>query len=135
MSRLIEMHRLLIPVLVGLLVLATPLEAKAGPGLQDRIKDLKQEISSFVEDVEDLGEPVEEFDIFDQCMHFVGVTQYGSSSGSFGYFFGNAALRRRPALAMDMRGFDPPQYQLLAFPGEEPPSIECNEDAGGLFTN
>jgi hypothetical protein len=36
---------------------------------------------------------------------------------------------------MDMRGFDRPEYQLLAFPGEEPPSIECNEDAGGLFTN
>jgi hypothetical protein len=32
-------------------------------------------------------------------------------------------------------GFDPPQYQFLAFPGEEPPSIECNEDAAGQFTN
>jgi hypothetical protein len=24
---------------------------------------------------------------------------------------------------------DEPQYQFLAHPGEEPPSIECNEDA------
>jgi hypothetical protein len=129
------MRRGLIPVLVGALVLAAPLDAAAGPALDDRVQDLKQEISSFREDVEDLGEPVEEFDIFDQCMHFLGVTQYGSWSGDFGYFFGNVAMRRRPALAMDIRGFDPPQYQLLAFPGEEPPSIECNEDAGGLFTN
>ena len=36
---------------------------------------------------------------------------------------------------MDMRGFDPPQYDLLAFPGEEPPQIECNEDAGGHDTD
>jgi hypothetical protein len=129
------MHRLLIATLICALVLAAPLDAAAGPALLDRVQDLRQEISSFREDVEDLGEPVEEFDIFDQCMHFLGVTQYGSRSGDFGYVFGNAGLRRRPALAMDMRGFDPPEYQLLAFPGEEPPSIECNEDAGGLFTN
>jgi hypothetical protein len=129
------MRRLLIATLICALVLAAPLDAVASPALLDRVQDLRQEISSFREDVEDLGEPVEEFDIFDQCMHFLGVTQYGSWSGDFGYFFGNAGLRRRPALAMDMRGFDPPEYQLLAFPGEEPPSIECNEDAGGLFTN
>ena len=34
---------------------------------------------------------------------------------------------------MDMRGFGTPQYDFLAFPGEEPPSIECNEDAGEEF--
>ena len=38
--------------------------------------------------------------------------------------------RRRPALALDTRGFGRPQFQFLAFPAEEPPSIECNEDAG-----
>ena len=36
---------------------------------------------------------------------------------------------------MDMRGFNEPEYDFMAYPGEEPPSIECNEDAGGLFTN
>jgi hypothetical protein len=135
---LINLRRLLIPLLIAGLFLGSPTAAfggTVGPGLLDRIQDLRQDTSSLAEEVEDLGEPVEEFDIFDQCMHFVGVTEYGSSSGDFGYFFGNAALRLRPALAMDMRGFDPPEYQLLAFPGEEPPSIECNEDAGGLFTN
>ena len=29
-----------------------------------------------------------------------------------------------------MRGFGRPDFQFLAFPAEEPPSIECNEDAG-----
>jgi len=43
--------------------------------------------------------------------------------------------QRRSALAMDMRGFDKPQYDLLAFPGEEPPQIECNEDASGQGTD
>ena len=101
--------------------------------LRDRAVDVGQDLSSLREEVEDLGEPVQEFAIFDQCMHVIGVTEYGSRSGS-GYLYG-AGRSPRPAFAMDMRGFDPPEYQLLAFPGEEPPSIECNEDAGGLFTN
>jgi hypothetical protein len=33
-------------------------------------------------------------------------------------------------ISYDRRGFGIPQYQFLAFPAEEPPSIECNEDAG-----
>ena len=43
---------------------------------------------------------------------------------------GATAPRRRPALALDIRGFGRPTYRFLAFPAEEPPSIECNEDAG-----
>ena len=102
--------------------------------LGDRVVDVRQELDSLGEEIEDLGEPVEEFDTFDQCMHVIGVTEYGSRSGVTGYLYG-ANRRPRPAFAMDLRGFDRPEYQLLAFPGEEPPSIECNEDAGGLFTN
>ena len=102
--------------------------------LRDRVTDVRQELSSLGEEVEDLGEPVEEFDTFDQCMHVIGVTEYGSRSGDTGYLYG-ANRSPRPAFAMDLRGFDRPEYQLLAHPGEEPPSIECNEDAGGLFTN
>jgi len=47
-----------------------------------------------------------------------------------GYLFGLGGARRRTALALDIRGFGTPRYQFLAFPAEEPPSIECNEDAG-----
>ncbi len=101
---------------------------------EDRLDDLEQELDSFREDVTDLGEPVEEFATFDQCMYLIGVAQHGSRSGAFGYSYGNNG-RLRPALAMDMRGFNAPQHEFFAFPGEEPPSIECNEDAGGLFTN
>jgi hypothetical protein len=102
---------------------------------QERLRDLQQEVASLREDVEDLKEPVEEFDLFDQCMFTIGVTQYGDPGGASGYVYGENGEERRPALAMDMRGFDAPQYDLMAFPGEEPPQIECNEDAGGEGTD
>ena len=91
--------------------------------------------TSLTEDIEDLGEPVEEFDLFDQCAFTIGVTQYGTWDGDTGYLFGPGGTLRRPALAMDMGGFGTPQYDFLAFPGEEPPSIECNEDAGEEFVD
>ena len=46
------------------------------------------------------------------------------------YLLGQGGARRRTGLALDIRGVGRPQYQFLAFPAEEPPSIECNEDAG-----
>jgi hypothetical protein len=103
--------------------------------VQERLEDLQQEMASLREDVDDLGEPVEEFDLFDQCMFTIGVTQYGKRDGTSGYFYGEEGRNRRQALAMDMRGFDAPQYDFMAFPGEEPPQIECNEDAGGENTD
>jgi hypothetical protein len=103
--------------------------------VQERLEDLQQEMASLREDVDDLGEPVEEFDLFDQCMFTIGVTQYGKRDGTSGYFYGERGQQRRQALAMDMRGFDAPRYDFMAFPGEEPPQIECNEDAGGEDTD
>ena len=105
------------------------------PSTQDRLVDLRQEMASLREDVEDLQEPVEEFDLFDQCMFTIGVTQYGGRDDDTGYVYGAGGRQRRPALAMDMRDFDRPQYDFMAFPGEEPPQIECNEDAGGQNTD
>jgi hypothetical protein len=106
-------------------------------GSDDVRDDLRQDADALLRTVSDLGEPVEEFDTFDQCVYTLGVSQYGRDSrmkGSKkpGYLYGR---RRRAAFAIDIRGFDTARYQFLAFPGEEPPSIECNEDAGGLFTN
>ena len=63
-------------------------------------------------------------------MYPIGVSEYGRSDGAFGYLFGQGGAARRPGLAFDMRGFGTPQYLFMAFPAEEPPSIECNEDAG-----
>jgi len=108
--------------------------AQRRASLGDRVTDIRQDMSSLFEEVEDLGEPVDEFEIFDQCMYLVGVTEYGDQSGTSGYVFGKNGISR-PALAMDIRSFDAPQYQLLAYPGEEPPSIECNEDASGRPEN
>jgi hypothetical protein len=103
------------------------------PTVRDRVEDLQEEVESLTEDIEDLREPVEEFELFDQCAYTIGVTQYGTWSGDTGFLFGSGGTVRRPALAIDMRGFGTPQYDFLAFPGEEPPSIECNEDAGEEF--
>jgi hypothetical protein len=137
------MRQLLFLVLAGttalILALGTFASAEAQAAqdkasTQERLRDLQQEVASLREDVEDLKEPVEEFDLFDQCMFTIGVTQYGEPDGSSGYVYGQDGRERRQALAMDMRGFDPPQYDFLAFPGEEPPQIECNEDAGGQDT-
>lgn len=138
------MRQLLVLALAGasalILALGTFASAEAQAAqdrlsTQDRLVDLRQEVASLREDVEDLKEPVEEFDLFDQCMFTIGVTQHGEPDGSSGYVYGKNGQERRPALAMDMRGFDPPQYDLMAFPGEEPPQIECNEDAGGQGTD
>jgi hypothetical protein len=68
-------------------------------------------------------------------MFTIGVTQYGKGDGTSGYFYGEEGRKRRQAMAMDMRGFDAPQYDLMAYPGEEPPQIECNEDAGDQDTD
>jgi hypothetical protein len=96
----------------------------------DRAGDLEQELDSLSEEIEDLEEPVAEFDQFDECMYLIGVSAYGRRDGAFGYHFGTHGRARRPALALDLRPSSRPRYRFLAFPGEEPPSIECNEDAG-----
>jgi hypothetical protein len=111
---------------------STSAKRRGRPSRRERIRDLHQEVASFQEDVEDLGEPAEEFELFDQCMFTIGVSDYGIRGGDVGYVYG---ARRRSALAMDMRGRDRPQYDFLGFPGEEPPQIECNEDAGGQGTD
>jgi hypothetical protein len=97
--------------------------------IPDRIEELQQELDSLSEDIEDLQEPVAEFELFDECMYLVGVTEHGRTGADRAYVYGKRGTPR-PALALDIRGFDRARYQFLAFPAEEPPSIECNEDAG-----
>ena len=114
---------------------ALPATAAAGAAdrpasVADRIEDLEQELDSLTEDIEDLEEPVAEFGLFDECMYLIGASEYGSRSGASGYLFGPHGRARRPALALDLRPSSRPGYRFLAFPSEEPPSIECNEDAG-----
>jgi hypothetical protein len=91
---------------------------------------LKKRLDRLTEAVEDLGEPVEEITQFDECMYTVGVQQRR------GYIYKDrrGSVRERPALSFDMRGHKPAQFDLMAFPGEEPPQIECNEDAAGEGT-
>ena len=128
------MRRLLtLALMTAALLVPSVAVAKDPPSVRDRVEDLQQELDSLTEEIEDLQEPVAEFDLFDECMYPIGVTEYGKADGSFGYLFGQGGAARRPGLALDIRGFGMPQYEFLAFPAEEPPSIECNEDAGQEF--
>lgn len=124
--------RLLLLCLCAATLATTPAALAGDEPLSDadRVEELQEELDSLIEEVEDLREPVAEFDLFDQCMYLIGATQHGRRGGPAGYVFGAGARFRRPALALDIRGFRAPQYRFLAFPAEEPPSIECNEDAG-----
>lgn len=97
--------------------------------LEDRINDVRQEMDSLGEEIEDLWKAVGEFEIFDQCMHLIGVSEFGAPAEGTGYVFERQQPALRPALAMDGASFTTPQFQFMAYPGEEPPSIECNEDA------
>jgi hypothetical protein len=129
------MRRVLLLALLCAVPLVVPPVAAAEDQapISERVEELQQELDSLTEEVEDLQEPVAEFDLFDECMYLIGVSEYGRADGTLGYHFGRAGTVRRPALALDIRGFGRPRYQFLAFPGEEPPSIECNEDAGQEF--
>jgi hypothetical protein len=126
------MRRLITLALICTASLFVPPVAAAEdpPSVRDRVEELQQELDSLTEEIDDLQEPVAEFDLFDECMYPIGVSEYGRADGAFGYLFGQGGRTRRPALALDIRGFTTPRYQFLAFPAEEPPSIECNEDAG-----
>ena len=77
-----------------------------------------------------------EFDLFDQCMFLIGVTEYGTPRRrSRLRTTGAAAAPPAGAVARHARLRAGPTSEFLAFPAEEPPSIECNEDAGEEITD
>ncbi|MBD3926384.1 hypothetical protein IEZ26_17305 [Nocardioides cavernae] len=93
--------------------------------------DVRKGIASLSEDVEDLREPVSEITQFDECVYTIGVRQ----SGGYRYQTRNGRGIRAGALSFAIRGPEMAQLQLLVVPGEEPPQIECNEDASGEGTD
>ncbi len=62
--------------------------ARPRGGRTDRLEDVAQDLGSLTEDVEDLFEPGEEFELFDQCMFTVEVSSSGRAGGNVGYVFG-----------------------------------------------
>lgn len=88
-------------------------------------RDADGRLAALREDVEDLVEPVGEITRFDECMYTVGLQQRP------GYLFRDrrGQRSRRPALSFDLRGRRLPELSVMATSGEEPPQIECNEDA------
>ncbi len=110
-------------------------DAYRGGDLADAVDDLAEDTHAIREEVEDLWEPVEEFTQFDECMFLLGATNLGTTRGTgFVYQDRHHARSLRPALTFGLSG-PRPQLDLMAFPGEEPPQIECNEDAGGHDTD
>ena len=104
--------------------------ARSGAALPD-LRALVAAGDAAEEDLDDLAEPVDDITRFDECLYTVGARSRE------GYTFRDAAGARslRAALSFDLAGPGPAAYDLMAFPGEEPPQIECNEDAGGLDTD
>jgi hypothetical protein len=98
-----------------------------GP-VEKRLRVVRRALNELTQDVEDLAAPIDEFLLFDQCAFTIGIDQLDGSRGR-GIWFGAGGTKRRSALSMTHRARTP-DYRLLAFPQEEPPSIECNEDAG-----
>ncbi len=105
------------------------LSARAGK--RERLRELRMGVRAAAEDVEDLFEPVFEFVTFDECMFTVGV----QSRSGYRYRTAAGNETHKSALSFDMTGHKLPEFDVMAFPGEEPPQIECNEDAGGQNTD
>ncbi|KRF34062.1 hypothetical protein ASG94_15075 [Nocardioides sp. Soil805] len=93
--------------------------------------DVREGIASLREDVEDLREPVAEITHFDECVYTIGVRQ----TGGHRYQTRTGRVSRAGALSFAIRGPEVARLQLLVAPGEEPPQIECNEDASGESTD
>lgn len=109
-----------------------------GDGLdsvQERIGDLRRDLKGVKEDIEDLVEPVEEFVQFDECMYTVGMRNRGGDGAGYRFVRPDGTLAHRDALSFDLTGLRLPEMDIMAFSGEEPPQIECNEDAAGEFTD
>jgi hypothetical protein len=125
-------RRAILIAIACVLLASAPAQARPAAdrtAVADRIEELQQELDSLIEDVEDLQEPVDEFALFEECAYLIGVSEHGRPRHGLGFLYGDTARPRRRALALDLRGVTPPDFRFLAFPGEEPPSIECNEDA------
>lgn len=109
----------------------------ARPTVTAILDEVRDDLAELPDDVEDQRKEALEAVYFDQCVFTVGISEFGSPAGGTGYRFRNrtGSTQLRPALSFDIRGFGLPDFDVMAFPGEEPPQIECNEDAGGQETD
>ncbi len=92
---------------------------------------VRDDIASLREDVADLRQSVAEITRFDECVYTVGVRE----TGGLRYQSRSGRHSRAGALSFAVRGSAVAPLQLLVTPGEEPPQIECNEDASGSGTS
>jgi hypothetical protein len=109
--------------------LAVALAAGAGPAvaapsraaLERRLADARDRLDKLQEQLPDDADAMGGFTLFDECAFTIPTTVHDD------YWFGGHG--HRSALSFDLSATAHPRYALLAFPSEEPPGIECNEDA------
>jgi hypothetical protein len=93
-------------------------------GARPERPDRRPAVRDLEEDVDDLEEPVGDITRFDGCLYTVGA----QSRSGYAFLDRDGRGGTHSALSFDLEGPGVAQLQLLAFPGEEPPQIECNED-------
>jgi hypothetical protein len=83
---------------------------------------------------EKLEQMSEHFDEWESCLSWVPVTEYGDPDGRFGYLYGSKGDQPgyKPALAVDISEWDDPDYEFLAFAGQDRPfsDRECESEPG-----
>ena len=94
--------------------------------MEERINDVRQEMDSLGEDVEALLKAVG--DSRSSTVHAPdGVSASSERPRERIRVRQSPRSVIRPAFAMDGASFATPEFQSFVYPGEEPPSIECNE--------
>ena len=110
---------------------ASTVAIPASAGRRDRGPTCARTWRALREDVEDLGEPVAEITQFDECLYTVGVRGAVRLPLPRPGTAASAAVRPCPSTCAATAA----PMSLMVFPGEEPPQIECNEDASGQSTD
>jgi hypothetical protein len=103
------------------------------PTSRSMLGNLERRVRSLKRRARRLLAASERFDVWESCVSWVPVTEYGAPDGGFGYLFGasdGTAPGYRPALAIDRSDWDDPDYMFLAFVGGDRPGRRCQDEPG-----
>jgi hypothetical protein len=101
--------------------------------LRSTLTDLERRVARMKRAARRLLASSEHFDVWESCVSWVPVTEYGDPDGHFGYLFGGrgaAVFGYRPALSIDRSDWDDPDYMFLALVGGDRPGRRCQDEPG-----